>query len=55
MLGNLLNKPIIITPEQLENLQIKVGEEDGAIVVVLLQDYLCAKVIDALQIIAGDE
>ena len=55
MLGNLLNKPIIVTPEQLDNLQVKVGEEDGVTLVVTLKDYLCARVIDELQIIAGEE
>lgn len=55
MLGNLLNKPIIVTPEQIDNLQVKVGEEDGVAVVMTLKDYLCAKVIDILQVMAGDE
>ena len=55
VLGNLLNKPIIVTPEQIDNLQVKVVEEDGAAVVMTLKDYFCAQVIDILQAMAGDE
>ena len=46
---------MIVTPEQIDNLQIKVGEEDGAVVVMTLEDYLCAKVIDKLYAMSGDE
>lgn len=44
MLGNLLNKPMIVTPEQIANLQIKVGDN----AVMTLEDYLCSKIIDRL-------
>ena len=50
MLGNLLNKPIILTLEQIDNLQVKVGEE-----IMTLKDYFCLQVIDILQVMAGDE
>ena len=44
MLGNLLNKPIIVTPEQINNLLIKIDEDR----VMSLEDYLCSKIIDKL-------
>ena len=48
MLGSLLNKPIIVTPEQIDNLQIKVGEKNGETIVMTLEDYLCSKIMDRL-------
>lgn len=48
MLESLLNKPIIVTPEQINNLQIKVGEKNGETMVMSLEDYLCSKIIDRL-------
>jgi hypothetical protein len=44
VLGNLLNKPIVVTPEQIDNLLIKIDEDR----VMSLEDYLCSKIIDTL-------
>lgn len=48
MLGNLLNKPIVVTQEQIANLQVKVSENNDEIVVMSLEDYICSKIMDRL-------
>ena len=48
MLESLLSKPIVITPEQISNLQIKVSENNDEITVMSLEDYICSKILDRL-------
>ena len=48
MLKKTLNKPIVITKEQLKNIMIFVKETDDGIETISLEDYLSLKIIDKL-------
>lgn len=48
MLKSVLSKPIIITKEQLEQVQIFVKETEDGIETMLLEDYLTLKITDKL-------
>ena len=48
MLKNVLSKPIVITKEQLEQVQIFVKETEDGIETMLLEDYLTLKITDKL-------
>lgn len=48
MLKKALSKPIVITAEQLSNIQIFIKETDDGIETMLLEDYLTLKITDKL-------
>lgn len=48
MLKKTLSKPIVITPEQLDMIQIFVKETDEGIQTMMLEDYLALKITDKL-------
>lgn len=48
MLRKTLSKPIVITPEQLDMIQIFVKETDEGIQTMMLEDYLALKITDKL-------
>lgn len=48
MLKSVLSKPIVITKEQLEQIQIFVKETEDGIETMLLEDYLTLKITDKL-------
>lgn len=48
MLKKVLSKPIVITAEQLSNIQIFIKETDDGIETMLLEDYLTLKITDKL-------
>lgn len=48
MLKKALNKPIVITAEQLNQIQIFIKETDEGIETMGLEDYLSLKIIDKL-------
>ncbi len=48
MLKSVLSKPIVITKEQLEQVQIFVKETEDGIETMLLEDYLTLKITDKL-------
>ena len=44
MLKNALNKPIVITKEQLDNIMIFMGEAEDGIDVLSIKDYLTIEI-----------
>ena len=48
MLKKALSKPIVITTEQLSNIQIFIKETDDGIETMHLEDYLTLKITDKL-------
>lgn len=48
MLKKALSKPIVITAEQLSNIQIFIKETDDGIETIHLEDYLTLKITDKL-------
>ena len=48
MLRKTLSKPIVITPEQLDMIQIFIKETDEGIETMMLEDYLALKITDKL-------
>lgn len=48
MLKKALSKPIVITDEQLNNIQIFLKETDDGIETMRLEDYLTLKITDKL-------
>lgn len=48
MLKKTLSKPIVITAEQLNNIQIFIKETDDGIETMRLEDYLTLKITDKL-------
>ena len=48
MLKKTLSKPIVITAEQLNNIQIFLKETDDGIETMRLEDYLTLKITDKL-------
>ena len=48
MLKKALNKPIVITADQLNNIQIFIKETDDDIETICLEDYLTLKITDKL-------
>lgn len=48
MLKKTLSKPIVITVEQLNNIQIFIKETDDGIETMRLEDYLTLKITDKL-------
>ena len=48
MLRKTLSKPIVITPEQLDMIQIFIKETDEGIQTMMLEDYLALKITDKL-------
>lgn len=48
MLKQMLNKPIIITTEQINNIQVFIKETEDGIETMLLEDYLTLKITDKL-------
>lgn len=48
MLKSVLSKPIVITKEQLDQIQIFVKETEDGIETMLLEDYLTLKITDKL-------
>lgn len=48
MLKKTLSKPIVITAEQLNNIQIFIKETDDGIETMYLEDYLTLKITDKL-------
>lgn len=48
MLKSVLSKPIVITKEQLEQVQIFIKETEDGIETMLLEDYLTLKITDKL-------
>lgn len=48
MLKNALNKPIVITKEQLDNIMIFMGEAEDGIDVLPIKDYLTIEITDKI-------
>ena len=48
MLKNALNKPIVITKEQLDNIVIFIGEADDGIDVLPIKDYLTIEITNKI-------
>lgn len=48
MLKKTLSKPIVITADQLNNIQIFIKETDDDIETICLEDYLTLKITDKL-------
>lgn len=48
MLKQMLNKPIVITAEQINNIQVFIKETEDGIETMLLEDYLTLKITDKL-------
>lgn len=48
MLKKTLSKPIVITADQLNNIQIFIKETDDNIETICLEDYLTLKITDKL-------
>ena len=48
MLKKTLSKPIVITTDQLNNIQIFIKETDDDIETICLEDYLTLKITDKL-------
>ena len=48
MLKKTLSKPIVITADQLTNIQIFIKETDDGIETICLEDYLTLKITDKL-------
>ena len=48
MLKNALNKPIVITKEQLDNIVIFMGEAEDGIDVLSIKDYLTIEIINKI-------
>jgi len=48
MLKKMLNKPIVITAEQIDNIQVFIKETEDGIETMLLEDYLTLKITDKL-------
>jgi len=44
----MLNKPIVITAEQIDNIQVFIKETEDGIETMLLEDYLTLKITDKL-------
>lgn len=48
MIKNVMSKPIVITAEQLNNIQVFIKETEDGIETMLLEDYLTLKITDKL-------
>ena len=48
MLKNALNKPIVITKEQLDNIMIFMGEAENGIDVLPIKDYLTIEITNKI-------
>lgn len=48
MLKNALNKPIVITKEQLDNIVIFIGEVEDGIDVLSIKDYLTIEITNKI-------
>ncbi len=48
MLKNALNKPIVITKEQLDNIVIFIGEAEDGIDVLPIKDYLTIEITNKI-------
>lgn len=48
MLKNALNKPIVITKEQLDNIMIFIGETEDGIDVLPIKDYLTIEITNKI-------
>lgn len=48
MLKNVLNKPIVITKEQLDNIMIFMGEAEDGIDVLPIKDYLTIEITNKI-------
>lgn len=48
MIRQALNKPIVITKEQLDNIQLFVRETEDGIETISLEDYIILKVTDKM-------
>lgn len=48
MLKNALNKPIVITKEQLDNIMIFMGEAEDGIDVLSIKDYLTIEITNKI-------
>lgn len=48
MLKNALNKPIVITKEQLDNIMIFMGEAEDGIDVLPIKDYLTIEITNKI-------
>ena len=48
MLKNALNKPIVITKEQLDNIVIFIGETEDGIDVLSIKDYLTIEITNKI-------
>ena len=48
MLKQMLNKPIVITAEQINNIQVFIKETEDGIETMPLEDYLALKITDKL-------
>lgn len=48
MLKNALNKPIVITKEQLDNIVIFIGETEDGIDVLPIKDYLTIEITNKI-------
>lgn len=48
MLKNALNKPIIVTKEQLDNIMIFMGEAEDGIDVLPIKDYLTIEITNKI-------
>jgi hypothetical protein len=48
MIKSVMSKPIVITAEQLNNIQVFIKETEDGIETMLLEDYLTLKITDKL-------
>lgn len=48
MIKSVMSKPIVITAEQLNNIQVFIKETEEGIETMLLEDYLTLKITDKL-------
>lgn len=48
MLKNALNKPIVITKEQLDNIMVFMGEAEDGIDVLSIKDYLTIEITNKI-------
>lgn len=48
MIKSVMSKPIVITTEQLNNIQVFIKETEDGIETMLLEDYLTLKITDKL-------
>lgn len=48
MLKNALNKPIVITKEQLDNIMVFIGEAEDGIDVLSIKDYLTIEITNKI-------